>query len=482
MSWLNPFRRNTPTQRHNSRDAARFRPRLEGLEERCCPTTVTPPVNGLLAINGDNTANNVRIYQDDTANTLRVYYDVEARISTGLRLNYIPSWPPRYSITQTYVTFKLTMSQTFASNLVSTISVYMQDQDDRFSYELQSDLSHPKSVSVDGGAGHNYYHLDLDAGPDSQNTLHGNFQFWVTGNQQQDDIYINQTNATLGRDVNIDAGAMLRLTLNQNTNPAALGTRGADSINVRYRGQLNGHLDMRVQGGEGLDSGATNVHVLAGSFGSAYYSDDNLAVAPEIPLQNVTIERGSLIGLFNSTRGSAPANPITINGYALSLQDRIDLEDALFAQDPNNHGIGLLPSEFWYDSVSGAVGLIGQGTSAFGPAGLLAGVLPAVPANASAGTSGIFVNGRQITNAELTFLQNLINDPGDAPAPIGATQFFVNANGDAGQVGGGVLWNLITEAQEEGSSPRSGPLSTYDLTGISVLSDGDFLYILDSGR
>jgi hypothetical protein len=481
MSWLNPFRPNTRTQRHNNGGAARFRPRFEGLEDRCCPTTVTPPVNGLLAIDGDNTANTVSIYQDDTTDTIRVSYDVEARIVSSYRWERVPAFPPRFVLRPIYATFKFNLTQTFASHDVSIISVYLQDGDDRFYYQLQSDLDHPKSVSVDGGAAHNYFHLDLDAGPDSQNTLHDDFQFWVTGNQQQDDIYVNQTNAALQRNVNIDAGAMLRLTLNQNTNPAAVGSRGSDAINVRYRGLLNGHLDMRVHGGEGIDTGATNVHVLAGSFGSAYYDDDNLAAA-EIPLQDVTIERGSLIGLFNSSRGSAPANPITINGYALSRQDRIDLEDALFAADPNGDGIGLLPSEFWYDSVSGAVGLIGQGTSAFGPAGLLAGVLPAVPANASNGTSGIFVNGRQITTAELTFLQNLINDPGDAPAPMGATQFFVEADGDAGQIGGGVLWNLITEAQEEGRSPRTGPLSTYDLTGISVLSDGDFLYVLDSGR
>jgi hypothetical protein len=153
---------------------------------------------------------------------------------------------------------------------------------------------------------------------------------------------------------------------------------------------------------------------------------------------------------------------ILVNGVPLSAAGAAILQRL---------GIRPLPGAYWYDSVSGAVGAIGQGTSGFLPAGLpLGGPLPA---DASNGTSGVFVNGRQLTAAEKAFLESVLG------TPIAPGSYFLDANGDAGLQGGPVVANLVQLARERGIGHASH-LSTYDLTGLSVLGDGSFIGILNS--
>src|SRR5262249_17922656 len=119
---------------------------------------------------------------------------------------------------------------------------------------------------------------------------------------------------------------------------------------------------------------------------------------------------------------------------------------------------------------SGAAGLIGQGTSGFLPAGLpLGGPLMA---DASNGTSGIFVNGRQLTTGEEAFLETVLG------SPIAPGRYFLDANGDAGMEGGPVLVTRVRPPRQRGVG-HTGALTTYDRTGISVLGDGNFIGILN---
>jgi hypothetical protein len=68
----------------------------------------------------------------------------------------------------------------------------------------------------------------------------------------------------------------------------------------------------------------------------------------------------------------------------------------------------LIPGNYWYDAMSGfwgywghePAGVINQG-HAFAP----------LPANASGGHTGVFINGREINAAERLFYQNLYNTP-----------------------------------------------------------------------
>src|SRR5207253_9025265 len=120
------------------------------------------------------------------------------------------------------------------------------------------------------------------------------------------------------------------------------------------------------------------------------------------------------------------------------------------------------------------------GTGAFLPAGLS---LPGpVPANASTtGTTGVFINGREITTAERTYLENLIGSP-ILGSPAMPRTYYVLPNGDAGvltgMMRGPVLLNLVQLATQHSQHPRHSVFSPYDLTGISVIGDGSFVGIL----
>jgi hypothetical protein len=131
-------------------------------------------------------------------------------------------------------------------------------------------------------------------------------------------------------------------------------------------------------------------------------------------------------------------------------------------------GVQARPGSFWYDNVSGATGVSGLGTLGFIPAGL--GLGGPLQADASNGTSGVFINGRQATTGEVAFLQALTG------AAIPPGRYFLDANGNAGPEGGPVAVNLIQSANQRG---RQSPLTTYDRTGISVLADGSFVGVLD---
>jgi hypothetical protein len=435
-----------------------FVPRPEGMEERRCPSTVRL-VSGVLKINGDGATNTVMIQQDDAANVIRVGYAFQAHRahSRTARLH----------------------TRTFASSRISSIVVSLGGRNDSFRYELQSDLTRAKSIQVGLGPGNNQSDLDLDSG--SSHTIHANLLIDMTGGAGTNVMNVDQTNKAAGRAVNVDPGAVLRLNLN--------GGPGSDLIDLGYQGQLNGYLDLRAGGGTGMDQGTVDVHILPGSFGSASaFLDNPPNVPPEISLHPV-LDVASLIGLQASPLDAAPVASVIVNNRPLSHAELLSLAQTLRMLSPNGNGVQFLPGRFWYDPVSGAIGLMGQGTGGFLPPNLTS--LGTVPADASLGSSGVFINGRQITGPhdpvtrppgaldELTFLERLIN------GPILPGNYFLHANGDAGVINpdgsqGPVLLNLVQLARNQGGANRTGdtrpgPFSTYDLTGVAVFADNSIL-------
>jgi hypothetical protein len=177
---------------------------------------------------------------------------------------------------------------------------------------------------------------------------------------------------------------------------------------------------------------------------------------------------------------------ITINGYRLTSADMQNLEQQLRMRDPTEMVFHQLPSQLWYDSVSGAAGMMGQGTAVFSPGLSLPGV-PPVPALASyppgtdlSSTTQVYVNGRVITAAELSFLNGVVAPLHYAMVP--GHHYTIQADGTAyDAVDPTRTVNLIQLANQQGHHASSGPLSRYDVTGISVLSDGQLLGVLDSG-
>ena len=154
---------------------------------------------------------------------------------------------------------------------------------------------------------------------------------------------------------------------------------------------------------------------------------------------------------------------ITINGARLTRARA----ETLARLEIASHG-SLPDGAYWYDPVNGSCGVWGQPGAAILPAGLDLG--PPLPANASAGTSGVYINNRQLQHGEVQFLSALVGvqwQPG---------RYFIDAQGNAGLEGGAVLVNLIQVAHQRGRVParRSGGSRVDDL--------GDFNSTLGFGE
>jgi hypothetical protein len=154
------------------------------------------------------------------------------------------------------------------------------------------------------------------------------------------------------------------------------------------------------------------------------------------------------------TFGSARAEPkVVINRVALTPPQAQALGQQL--------GARLQPGRYWYDHLSGAWGFEG------GPAqGLLPPGLP-VPGQlwfaASGGQTPVVVNGRALHPVDLQRLQQ-------AGIPVRPGRFWLRSDGVGGLEGGPPSFNLRAMlAGAGGGRTRSGPFSTYDLTGAAVL-------------
>lgn len=127
---------------------------------------------------------------------------------------------------------------------------------------------------------------------------------------------------------------------------------------------------------------------------------------------------------------------------------------------------------YWYDATSGGWGQEGGPTIGFTVAGLPTG--GALPANISGGTTGVFVNGRELPAQDLAGLQQLVGS-------IAPGRYWLDGQGYAGSEGGPPVANLRVLASQmsrmgTGVNERyGGGAAAYGNlnTGIGVLTDGE---------
>lgn len=156
---------------------------------------------------------------------------------------------------------------------------------------------------------------------------------------------------------------------------------------------------------------------------------------------------------------SEPGRQVIINGVRLA--------DGTVRELEIGYRVRVADGRYWYDARSGAWGVEGGPT-----AGL---ILPGLPLggplreNASAGTTGVFVNGRRLPVADVLALQQLTG-------PIQPGRYWVDGHGNAGFEGGPAIVNL----RQLAASSRAGAWSHYTRsTDASVGGDGDFFYYID---
>jgi hypothetical protein len=146
----------------------------------------------------------------------------------------------------------------------------------------------------------------------------------------------------------------------------------------------------------------------------------------------------------------AQARKVIVNGVRLT--------DGQVGALQRQYGVRMHDGDYWYDGRTGAWGLRGGPTVGFVVPGLAMG--GALRRDASGGTTGVIINGRELHWLDVTRLQQIL--------PVYRGSYWMDASGNFGAVGGLLLGNIWALSQRSGGR-REGILSTYDKTGMAVI-------------
>src|SRR5262245_12199494 len=159
----------------------------------------------------------------------------------------------------------------------------------------------------------------------------------------------------------------------------------------------------------------------------------------QLCLAGLAFALGLLTGCGGPSEFSDPSSNdagnsnVYVNGVELTAETLQILEQ--------RYGVRARPGRYWYDDMCGAVGYEGRGTAGFLPAGL--GLGGPLRANASNGSSAVFVNGRELTTEELAALRRL--------TPVSPGRYWLDGLGNAGTEGGPAVCNLAQLARRSQS-------------------------------
>jgi len=147
---------------------------------------------------------------------------------------------------------------------------------------------------------------------------------------------------------------------------------------------------------------------------------------------------------------------IVVNGQALSVETVQQLQQV--------YPVAIPPGRYWYDPFSGAYGREGEPIAGQMMAGLTLG--GPLNANASRGTSGVFINGRQITGGEVAYIERLCQ------TPVVPGRYWIMASGIGGYEGGPAIFNLAQcpGVPQQGSGSRSSSRTYCDPNGACTTS------------
>lgn len=166
------------------------------------------------------------------------------------------------------------------------------------------------------------------------------------------------------------------------------------------------------------------------------------------PVNQQTQNPGAAPVQEETTQRPAPApadvslelTDVIFNGRALTRAELAELQ-ALYK-------VKARAGKYWYDAKSGLYGKIGWAASGFMYPGHNLGPLAS---NASRGTTGIYINGRNVTTREVYVLSQL------AGVPIARGHYWLDASGNAGYEGNASpVINLFASAQAQSRSGGGG--------------------------
>jgi len=143
-----------------------------------------------------------------------------------------------------------------------------------------------------------------------------------------------------------------------------------------------------------------------------------------------------------------------VNGLVLDAQG-LAVVEALETQ----YHVHVPDGRYWYDPLVGLWGREGEGTSGLIPPGLALG--GALRADASGGSTGVFVNGRELAPVEVAYLSRCV------AVPMG--RYWLDAQGIAGAEGGPPLVDLVAACRAAARQHGPGGDPWYG----SVIGDGN---------
>jgi len=170
----------------------------------------------------------------------------------------------------------------------------------------------------------------------------------------------------------------------------------------------------------------------------------------------------TLLMLFTSVSQPAEAQNVFVNGKALSSETIQMLE--------SYYKIKCKDGRYWYDRESGLWGIEGQPAQGI--------ILPGMDlggnmrADASAGSTDVFINGREITLYELAELVNMTQ------TYITPGRYFLNSKGYAGLEGMPVSVNLFQIASRYYGQNKQSGFYRNRYTGIGSGSSGSTFYVI----
>jgi hypothetical protein len=290
------FARTPLGQRHR----AYFRPTIEGLETRDCPSTTVGLVGNTLNIVGDNSADNVQVTLRDNINDIQVKSNpVTITLPGGGKLT---NWQFNH----------------FSSTQVQNININLNGGDDNLRMQMGDPvdpftgggdhsgvLFDPKNISINLGEGANQTILRFGGLDFPNRVISTNLNVTVTSGSGKDDVIASfgevqsgtvNFNAFLGGGDdyggvdafgNIDTGAALHINLQGQDGNDNLQTRedinhgyntvdiaagalldinvgggaGNDTLYTEYGGAVLGKLRIRQDGGDGLDGISGKLHL-----------------------------------------------------------------------------------------------------------------------------------------------------------------------------------------------------------------------------
>ena len=160
----------------------------------------------------------------------------------------------------------------------------------------------------------------------------------------------------------------------------------------------------------------------------------------------------------------AQQGQVVMNGSVVS-QQVLDL----IAQQYNTR---LPAGRYWYDKYCGAWGYEGSGTQGFVAAGFS--LYAPMPAQVSGGNTGVYINGRHLPASDVMALKRITGE-------VRQGNFWLDAQGNAGYMGGPAILNLRQMASQRGlyrqgsgvgQNSSNGSSYRNSNTGIGIITDG----------